>query len=70
MLAIPDAPPEHRPRAEIRSVARQIRLLAHAETHPVADELLDPRGYAEEVLKDRGESVSVPNVSDERARVK
>ena len=70
VLAIPYAAAEHRAGAEHGTVARERRPLARVQPHPVADELFDPDGHSEKVLKDCAETFGVPHVPHERADVK
>src|SRR5262249_26613202 len=69
VLTIPDTVAEHGARTERRALARQKAAIAPAEEHPVADELLDPRRHAEEVLEDVHQPFGIPHLADERADV-
>src|SRR6185503_12538259 len=58
-LMVPHPRAQNRTRPEEGTVAAQVGALARGQPQPMAHELLDPRGHAEELAKDRRQAVGV-----------
>src|SRR6185503_1778411 len=62
VLTIPHDPARDRAAAKHGAFPAKIRPFARAERHPMADELLDLHGHAEEMLEDVGQAFAVTDL--------